>query len=46
VPFVIEVDRIKIKGNRRVIEGLRVTGHNERVVDVAMALIRGEPPPE
>jgi hypothetical protein len=44
--FVIEVDRIKIDGTRREIEGLRVTGHDERVVDVAIALIRGEPPPE
>jgi hypothetical protein len=45
-PFVIEVDRIKIEGARREIEGLRVTGHDERVVDVAMALVRGEPPPK
>ena len=45
-PFVIEVDRVKIEGTRREIEGLRVTGHDERVVDVAIALIRGEPPPK
>ncbi len=45
-PFVIEVDRIKIEGTRREIEGLKVTGHDERVVDVAMALVRGEPPPK
>jgi hypothetical protein len=45
-PFVIEVDRVKIEGNRREIEGLRITGHDERVVDVAIALIQGEPPPK
>ena len=45
-PFVIEVDRIKIEDSRREIEGLRVTGHDERVVDVAIALIQGEPPPK
>jgi hypothetical protein len=44
-PFVIEVDRVKIDGDRREIEGLRVTGHDERVVDVAIALVRGEPLP-
>jgi hypothetical protein len=41
--FVVEVDRVKIEGDRREIEGLRVTGHDERVVDVAIALVRGEP---
>lgn len=45
-PFVIEVDRVMIEDNRREIEGLRVTGHDERVVDVAIALVRGEPPPK
>lgn len=41
-PFSIEVDRIIIKGDRREIEGLRVSGRDERVIDVAMALVRGE----
>jgi hypothetical protein len=45
-PFVIEVQRVKVEGARREIEGLRVTGHDERVVDVAMALVRGDPPPK
>jgi hypothetical protein len=45
-PFVIEVDRVKIDGDRREIEGLRVTGRDERVVDVAIALVRGEPFPK
>jgi hypothetical protein len=45
-PFVIEVQRITIDGTRREIEGLRVTGHDERVVEVAMALVRGDPPPK
>jgi hypothetical protein len=44
-PFVVEVQRVKINGTRREIEGLKVTGHDERVVDVAMALVRGDPPP-
>jgi hypothetical protein len=43
--FSIEVDRVKIEGDRREIEGLRVTGPDERVVDVAIALVRGEPFP-
>lgn len=45
-PFVIEVDRVKIVEGRREIEGLKVTGHDERVVDVAIALIQGETPPK
>jgi hypothetical protein len=45
-PFVIQVDRVKIDGDRREIEGLKVTGHDERVVDVAIALVRGEPFPK
>jgi hypothetical protein len=45
-PFVVEVDRVVIEGDRREIEGLRVTGHDERVVDVAIALVRGESVPE
>lgn len=44
-PFVIEVDRLKIEGTRREIEGLRVMGNDERIVEVAVALVRGEPPP-
>jgi hypothetical protein len=44
--FKVKVDRIKIDGTRREIEGFEVTGHDERVVDVALALIRGDPPPD
>jgi hypothetical protein len=44
-PFVVEVDRVKIDGTRREIEGLRVSGHDKRVVDAAIALVRGDPPP-
>jgi hypothetical protein len=45
-PFVIEVQRVRIEGARREIEGLKVTGHDERVVEVAMTLVRGDPPPK
>jgi hypothetical protein len=45
-PFKIKVNRIKIDGTRREIEGFEVTGHDERVVDVAIALVRGDPPPK
>jgi hypothetical protein len=43
--FKVKVNRIKINGTHREIEGLQVTGPDERVVDVAMALVRGDPPP-
>jgi hypothetical protein len=43
--FKVKVDRIKIDGTRREIEGFEVTGHDERLVDVVKALLRGDPPP-
>jgi hypothetical protein len=42
-PLVIEVDRVELKENRRVIEGLRVTGHDERVVEVVKTILQGGP---
>jgi hypothetical protein len=42
-PLVIEVDRMELKGSRRVIEGLRVTGHDEQVVEVVKTLLQGGP---
>jgi hypothetical protein len=45
-PVVVEVDRLKLEGNRREIEGLRVTGHDERVVETVMTLLLGDPPPQ
>jgi hypothetical protein len=44
--FVVKVDRLKVDGNRREIEGLRVTGRDERIVDAVASLLRGEPPPK
>jgi hypothetical protein len=34
---------MELKGNRRVIEGLRVTGHDEQVVEVVKTLLQGGP---
>jgi hypothetical protein len=45
-PVVVQVNRLKLDGNRREIEGLRVTGHNEQVVEVVKALLQGGPGPE
>jgi hypothetical protein len=45
-PLVVEVDRLKLERNRRVIEGLRVTGHDERVVEVVKTLLEGGPAPK
>jgi hypothetical protein len=42
-PFVIEVARIKVDGDRREIEGLRVTGRDERIVEAVVALLRETP---
>jgi hypothetical protein len=42
-PLVVQVDRLELKGNRRVIEGLRVTGHDERVVEVVKTILQGGP---
>jgi hypothetical protein len=43
---VIEVDRLKVDGKRRAIEGLRVTGSDEqKIVDAVVSLLRGDPPP-
>ena len=45
-PIVVRVDRLELKGNRRVIEGLRVTGHDERVVEVVKTILQGGPAQE
>jgi hypothetical protein len=45
-PIVVQVDRLKLDGQRRVIEGLRITGHDERVVEVVTALLQGGPVPK
>jgi hypothetical protein len=45
-PLVVEVDRLELEGNRRVIEGLRVTGHDEGVVEVVKTLLEGGPAPK
>jgi hypothetical protein len=45
-PIVVQVDRLELKGNRRVIEGLRVTGHDERVVEVLKTILQGGPAEE
>lgn len=42
--LVIEVDRLKVVGDRREVEGLRVTGTDERVVAEAASLLCGGPP--
>lgn len=42
-PIVVQVDRLELKGDRRVIEGLRVTGHDERVVEVVKTILQGGP---
>jgi hypothetical protein len=42
-PFVIEVARLKVDGDRREIEGLRVTGRDERIVEALVALLRETP---
>jgi hypothetical protein len=42
-PIVVQVDRLELKGNRRLIEGLRVTGHDERVVEVVKTILQGGP---
>lgn len=42
-PIVVQVDRVELKGNRRVIEGLRVTGHDERVVEVVKTILQEGP---
>jgi hypothetical protein len=42
-PIVVQVDRLELEGNRRVIEGVRVTGHDERVVEVVQTLLREGP---
>jgi hypothetical protein len=42
--FVVEVARLKVDGNRREIEGLRVIGRDERIVDAVASLLRGDPP--
>ena len=41
--IVVQVDRLELKGDRRVIEGLRVTGHDERVVEVVKTILQGGP---
>jgi hypothetical protein len=40
-PIVVQVDRLKLEGNRRVIEGLKVTGHDDRVVEVVKTILEG-----
>jgi hypothetical protein len=45
-PVVVEVDRLKLEGNHRVIEGLRVTGHDEGVVEVVKTLLQAGPGPK
>jgi hypothetical protein len=45
-PVVVQVNRLELDGNRREIEGLRVTGHDEQVVEVVKALLQGGPAPE
>ncbi len=45
-PLAVQVDRVKLEGNRRVIEGLRVTGRDEGVVEVVKALLEGGPAPK
>lgn len=45
-PIVVQVDRLRQEGNRREIEGLRVTGHDEQVVEVVTALLQGGPAPK
>jgi hypothetical protein len=42
-PIMVQVDRLELKGNRRLIEGLRVTGHDERVVEVVKTILQGGP---
>jgi hypothetical protein len=42
-PIVVQVDRLELEGDRRVIEGLRVTGHDERVVEVVKTILQGGP---
>jgi hypothetical protein len=45
-PLVVEVHRLALEGNRRVIEGLRVTGDDEGVVEVVKTLLEGGPAPK
>ena len=45
-PVVVQVGRLKVEGNRREIEGLRVTGHDEQVVEVVTALLQGGSAPK
>src|SRR6266700_3133014 len=40
-PVVVQVNRLTLEGDRREIEGLRVTGHDEQVVGVVTALLQG-----
>lgn len=42
--FTINVDRLVRDGNRVEIEGLRVTGTNDQVIDSVASLLRGAPP--
>jgi hypothetical protein len=42
-PIVIEVDRLELEEKRRVIEGLRVTGHDEQVVEVVKTILQAGP---
>jgi len=43
---VAESLKKKLEGDRREIEGLRVTGHDEQVVGVVTALLQGGPAPK
>jgi hypothetical protein len=43
---VVQVNRLALEGNRREIEGLRITGHDEQVVEVVTALLQGGPAPK
>lgn len=45
-PIVVQVDRLVLEQNRRVIEGMRVTGHDEQVVEVVKTLLQGGPAPK
>lgn len=44
--FVVEVARLKVDGDRREIEGLRVTGRDERIVEAVASLLQWDPPPK
>jgi hypothetical protein len=41
-PVIVEVARFVVDGDRREIEGFRVSGQDERIVDKVISLLKGE----